>query len=309
MAEPNVTNLAPPRKKRRWLRVISFIFLFLILLLVAAYFVGTSSAFFKGVILPRASKSLNADITVSDASISPFKELTLHNVRVKTTGDEPLLTAPEVRARYSLIDIIRGDIKVDEVDVTKPTIVLIENPDGSKNTDPFTRAKKTEAPSAEGQKQPSQPSPTEKKPSKPTQLDLKKLALTDATVRQIKLYAGGKRDVTELSHLNVTASDLKNGQTGKLTLASELSLDQNPPAPKTNGTLQAKVNGTFTIALSTDLKPSTVQGSTRLEVAAADKSFAELNTLAANLDCDITPTEVKQVALRFSKANSKLGEV
>src|SRR2546423_14513764 len=120
MAEPNVTNLAPPRKKRRWLRVISFIFLFLILLLVAAYFVATSSAFFKGVILPRAGKSLNADITVSEASISPFKEVTLHNLQVRTTGEEPLVTAPEVRLRYSLMDIIGGNIHVDEVTLSSP---------------------------------------------------------------------------------------------------------------------------------------------------------------------------------------------
>src|SRR3954463_15370020 len=99
MADANVTAVQPgPRRKRRWLRVISFLFLLVILLLVAAYFVGTSSAFFKGVILPKASKALNADITVSEASISPFKEVVLSDLRVKTTGDEPLLTAPEVRA-------------------------------------------------------------------------------------------------------------------------------------------------------------------------------------------------------------------
>jgi uncharacterized protein involved in outer membrane biogenesis len=284
--------------------VISFLFLLLILLLVAAYFVGTSSAFFKGVILPRASKALNADITVSEASISPFKEVVLSNLRVKTTGDEPLLTAPEVRARYSLMDIIRGNIKVDEVAVTKPTIVIVENADGSSNLDPITKSKKEEKPAAQTQAEPS--ASAEKKPSKPIQLDLKKLAVTDATVREVKLYPGGKRDVIELSHINVTADDLKNGQSGKITLASDLSVDQN--APKTNGTIQAKIKGNFSIALSPDLKPSSVKGNTHVEVAAADKSFAELNTLAADLDCDITPTEVKQVSLHFSKGNARLGE-
>src|ERR1044071_8757398 len=293
MADTNVTTQPAPPRKRRWLRVISFLFLFLILLLVVAYFVGTSSAFFKGVILPRAGKALNAEITVSEASISPFKEVVLNNLRVKTTGDEPLLSAPEVRARYSLMDIIRGNIKVDVVAVTKPTIVIVENPDGSSNLDPITKGKKDEpkaAPQTQTQPEPSATA-SEKKPSKPIQLDLKRLVLTDATVRQIKNYAGGKRDVTELSHINVTVNDLKNGQTGKLSLTSDISVDANPPAPKTNGTLTAKVKGNFSVALTADLKPASIQGNTHLDVAAAEKGFADLNTLAADLDSDVTPTD------------------
>ena len=311
MADTNVTTQPAPRRKRRWLRVISFLFLFLILLLVVAYFVGTSSAFFKGVILPRASKALNADITVSEASISPFKEVVLSNLRVKTTGDEPLLSAPEVRARYSLMDIIRGNIKVEEVAVMKPTVVIVQNADGSSNLDPIIKGKKEEPKETKPATQP-QPQPgaaPEKKLSKPIQLDLKKVALTDATVRQIKNYPNGKRDVTELSHINLTADDLKNGQTGKLSLSSDISVDANPPAPSTNGTLQAKVKGNFSIALAPDLKPASIQGNTHLDVAAADKGFADLNTLAADLDCDVTPTEVKQVSLHFSKGAAKLGEV
>src|SRR5438445_7810054 len=109
MADTSVAP-PPPRKRRRWLRALGWIFVIFIVLLVAAYFVGTSSAFFKGFILPRASKSLNATITVSDASISPFKQVVLHNLKVQTTGDEPLVSAPEVRARYSLMDIIGGNI-------------------------------------------------------------------------------------------------------------------------------------------------------------------------------------------------------
>src|SRR5882724_3449248 len=133
MADTKVTVLEQPRPRRRGLKILSFIFIFLFLLLTAVYFVGTSSAFLKGVILPRVSKSLDAEITVSDATISPFKEVELHNLRVKTTGDEPLVSAPLVRARYSLIDIIRGDIKVEEVTLTTPTVTVVENPDGSSN--------------------------------------------------------------------------------------------------------------------------------------------------------------------------------
>src|SRR5206468_10856460 len=89
----------------------------LILLLVIVYFVAASSLFFKGVILPRAGKAMNANITVSDADISPFSHVVLRNLKVQTTGAEPLLTAAEARARYNLRDIMGGKINVQELQI------------------------------------------------------------------------------------------------------------------------------------------------------------------------------------------------
>src|SRR5437660_12840733 len=111
------TTVSPstPRKPRRWLRVVVLILGIFILLLVVVYFVGTSSAFFKGVILPRVSKAMNANVTVADASISPFSSVILHDLKVQTTGPEPLVTATEVRAVYHLGDILRGKIHIEEV--------------------------------------------------------------------------------------------------------------------------------------------------------------------------------------------------
>src|SRR5438477_584286 len=135
MAE--TTTPAPaPRHRRRWLRVVLGVFGVLLVLIVAGYFVATSSGFLKSVILPRAGKSMNAEITVSDASIHPFSEVVLKNLKVQTTGTEPLVTAAEVHARYSLMDIIRGKINIAEVTVLSPTVTLVENADGSSNLDP-----------------------------------------------------------------------------------------------------------------------------------------------------------------------------
>ncbi len=133
---------AAPRNRRGWLRAIGWVVGILVVLLVVVYFVATSSAFFKGVILPRVSKAMNAQVTVSDASISPFSQVVLHNLKVQTTGAEPLVSAAEVRLRYSLMDIIGGNIHVDEVAVSSPTVTLIQNPDGSTNLDPILKAQK-----------------------------------------------------------------------------------------------------------------------------------------------------------------------
>ena len=298
MAEATIT---PPRKRRRWLRALVWLLGVFIVLVVAVYFVATSSAFFTGVILPRVSKAINANITVSEASISPFKEVILRNLKVQTTGAEPLVTAAEVRARYNLMDIIGGHLNIEEVALSSPTVILVQNADGTSNLDPLLKSQKEE--------KPKEKAPTPAKPSKPPQLDLKKLALTDATIRNVKNYPGGNRDLTELSHVNVTLGDLKNGQTGKLQLAAEIKVEQNPPSPATNGLLQAKLNGDFALALTPDLKPASIQGKTRLDITGAQGAMADLAALGAELNCDVTPTEIKQVALHFQKGDARLGEV
>jgi uncharacterized protein involved in outer membrane biogenesis len=294
----------PPKRRRRLLKAFTWLFVVLILLFGGVYFAGTSSAFLKSVILPRVSKSMNADITVADASIHPFKEVVLHNLVVKTTGDEPLVTAPEVHAKYSLMDMIGGKIRVELAELNSPKVVLIQNADGTSNLDPLTKGQ-TEKPKTAAEKKTEQPG----KPSKPPEIDIKKVALNDATVRQVKIYKNGNRDVTELSHVNVTLDDLKNGQSGKLALSGDVKMESNPPAPQTNGLLEAKMKGNFSFALGADLKPTSVQGNTHLEVTRAAGGLAELGSLASDLDCDVTPTEIKQVALHFAKGVTRLGEV
>src|SRR3954470_12722762 len=129
----------PQPRKRRGLRIFGIIIGLILVLLVVVYFVGTSEAFFKSAILPRVSKSMNATITVEKASISPFSHVLMRNVKVVTTGSEPLLTTQEVHARYSLMKIIGGNIVVQDAQVVSPKINLVENPDGSSNLDPIIK--------------------------------------------------------------------------------------------------------------------------------------------------------------------------
>src|SRR5664279_1831348 len=160
-----------PRKRRGWLRAIAWVFGILIALLVVVYFVATSGAFFKGVILPRVGKAMNAQVTVSDASISPFSQVVLKDLKVQTTGAEPLVTANEVRLRYSLMDIIRGNIHVDEVTLASPTVALVQNADGSSNLDPILKSQQAKP----GEQK---PAPAKAPGAKPMQIDLRKVALT-----------------------------------------------------------------------------------------------------------------------------------
>src|SRR4051794_15264764 len=92
------------RKPRRWLRWVGGFLVCMVVGLILIYFVGTSEWALKKVILPKVSKAANAEVTVDSASISPFSAVTLNGLKVVTKGPDPLVTAKEVRLRYSLTD-------------------------------------------------------------------------------------------------------------------------------------------------------------------------------------------------------------
>src|SRR5262245_22017678 len=120
------------RRPASWPKKLLWFGIGILILLLVLYFVATSAAFLKSVILPRAGKSLNVTITVGDATIKPFSGVVIHDLKVTPNGADTLLTAQEVRARYSLFKIIGGTIKVDEVALVSPVVQLVENADGSK---------------------------------------------------------------------------------------------------------------------------------------------------------------------------------
>jgi uncharacterized protein involved in outer membrane biogenesis len=250
MASPIVSTPSGTPALRRWLRRLGWAGGALIALLVIAYFVCTSSAFLKGVILPKVSDSLHARVTITDATISPFSQVRLRDLKVETVGTEPLVTAQEVRAQYKLWDILHGRIHVSEVALIKPTVTLVRNTNGTSNLDPITQADATA-----GKAKASTPPTRADKPASTAQvsIDFGKIALQDATVRMIEQRPGGGRDRTEVSKVNITLESLKNGQTGKLTLGAEIALDKQAPPPGTNASLQAKLDGSFDVALGADL--------------------------------------------------------
>ncbi|MDB6033596.1 MAG: hypothetical protein JWM16_3934 [Verrucomicrobiales bacterium] len=292
------TSSPAPRKRRGVLKTLLWIFGLLAVLLVVAYFVGTSAGFLKGVILPKVSKTINADVTVSDASISPFSSVVLKDLKVQAKGHEPVVTAKEMRAHYSLMDIIKGHIKVDEVVLDSPVVQIIKGPDGRSNLDPILDSMKSEKKSAEP-----------KKSSKPPELDINKVSLINATVRMLETPKEGGRNLTELTGVNVNIANVRNGQTGKMDLAANVNVDKIAGKEGTNGALNAKVDGNFTFALTSDLNPGTVKGATRVNVTSAQGGMADLANFGVNLDCDIDPTMIKQVALRFQKGETQLGEL
>ncbi|MHB8522603.1 MAG: DUF748 domain-containing protein [Limisphaerales bacterium] len=291
---------AVPAKRSSLGRKLLFAGIALAILLVICFFAATSSAFLKAVVLPRVGTGIGATITAAEVSLSPFSQLILRQAQVQTTGTEPLFAAQEIRVRYHLWDLIGGNVRLDEVTLNAPKVVLVQNADGTSNLDPILAA-------LNSQKKPKRPKPP--KEAKPLQLDVRNVALNQATVRLVQNQKSGGRQVTELANFQLAVDAVKNAQAGKMTLGADAEFEQaatnNGPANQA----QAKLAGTCDFTLDAGLLPKSIKGSLQFTVGKTAGTFAELEALAGALDWDVTPTELRQFALQFSQAGQKLGQV
>jgi uncharacterized protein involved in outer membrane biogenesis len=271
----------------------------LLILFVVAYLVVTSSWFIKRFILPRVGAALHAEVTITDLSVHPFSRITAHGLKVQAKGQEPAVTAAEIRARYSLWSLIRGNPRIQEITLVSPVVNLVENPDGSSNFDAFKAAEKKPS-----QTRPSRPA----KVSRAPQIEVRKVSLSNGVIRKVRIYPGNRRDLLELGNVNLTLANVKNGQAGTLQWDAYLQRDGNPPGGK-SGNLQAAVKGNFNFTLSADLKPAPLTGQARFDVSRAAGAFGDFSGFSAVLDCDVTPAQIKQAVLHFQRAGAPLGEL
>ncbi len=278
-----------------WLKKLAIVFVILLVLLIAAVFVVTSGGFVKSVILPRVAKSLNTDIQAGDVQISPFSSVLVRDLKVQTPGQEPVFTAQEFRARYTMLDIVRGKIALAEVALVNPVVQVVKNADGTSNLDALTKSapKDKAAPKAE------------QKSSSPPQVFLEKLAISNGTLRMINLLKDGGRETTEVSNFNLGIDGVGNSRSGKLSLGADLKIQK--AGVSSNDLLQAKLTGAFDLALDAALQPATAKGNVRVDVASAEGAFKDLAKLGVVLDCDMTPAEIKDLALRFTQGSVSLG--
>lgn len=262
------TDLTPPQR-RHWLKWICGALGTLVVLVVALYFIVTSSAFFRGFILPRVGQALNAAVTVREAEIHPFSSIVLRDLTVTVNGAAPVFTAPAVIARYNLRAILGGQIAVDEVAVVSPRVTVIENGDGSSNLPVPPPAAKS-APAG--------------KASTPV-VDIKSIRLENATIRYVR-----PGETIELTQVNFAVTDIKNGATGKLTFVAALA------ASKPGSELQATTAAGFTVTFDKHLQPTAVTGTKTFNIEKATGEFAALRKAAVKFECDVVIDPATQVA-------------
>jgi hypothetical protein len=292
MTTSPATSASAP-KRTSWIRRLTWVAAALFLLLIVFYFVATSAFFLKGVILPKVGKSMNAKVTVADASISPFSRVHLKGLMVQTVGPEPLMSADEVQVRYSLMSIMKGVMKVDELTVVNPKIRLRHNADGSSNLDPILKNQKSDSPSSGS--------------SEPLKLDVGKVVISNGDVEMIQRMANGTETRVSLSKLNFNLQNLRNGQTAQLHVDG--SSQWYSGTATSNNTANFDVKSDLNVGLTPSLGLAMAKGDGSVVMTSGTGDFAKINGFRTLMECDITPTEVRQLTWRTLAGERLLSEL
>ncbi|MGD0538297.1 MAG: AsmA family protein [Verrucomicrobiota bacterium] len=277
---------------RPWLRRLAIGVGGAVVLLGILYFVVTSSAFLKALVLPRASRALQAQVTAGEIVLSPFSQLQLRQLKVEVPSQPPLLQADEVTVRYNLFALIGGRVAIREIRVVAPQINVIRQANGRSSLDVFLA----------GPKSPPKPRGVE-----PTQVDVGTVTVTQGSLRFTQLGKDGGSQTTEISHLDLALERVKNAGTGHVKLSAEISEEQK--ATNQTGRLQARLNGAFDFALDKALQPQVVNGNLKLAVTAAEGLFHDLGGLDATVTCDLTTNQLRQLALRVDRQGQPSGQI
>lgn len=280
---------AAPRRGRRWWKVL----LILVVLVVLAYFGITSQPFLKAVVLPRVGAALNAKVTVGGISLSPFSRVQLDQLRVETTGDQPLLRADSVTVRYRLLSLIGGTIAVPEVNLVHPEVNVVRTADGRSNLDPLLAG-------------PSQPAPSRSRGK--ILVDLGVVNIRSGALSYCTVDAAGGRECSVITNFDLAISGVGNSATGKVGV-SAVVLQSGPGTAGTPDSARGKLAGAMDFVLAENLMPQQVKGNLRLEFGEAQGAFRELAGWAATLDLELAPQELRQLALKFQRQGQALGEV
>ena len=276
-------------KKMSWGKKLLFTLVAAAVLVVILFFVLTSGAFIKGVVLPKAGQSMHAEIRATDVSLSLFSQILLRDLTVRTTGTEPLFSVSEVKVRYGLMDILKGHIRVDEISLISPRVQIVKETNGTSNLDPLLQgqAKKEGA-------------------SKALQLAVRNVTLKNGSVTLLeKLPVGFK--TTDLSDLNLSVDRVENGQNGKIILGAGIRLENLSATNR--GLLQGKASAALDFGLDASLLPQLLKGSVDLDVAKGEGAYHGLAALTGKLEADVTPAEIRQLTLRLSQNGKDMARI
>ena len=265
-----------------------------VVLLLVLYFVATSSPFVKAIILPKVGAMYGAKISAGSISVSPFSKVTLRQAQLKTEGPESVLELEELHVKYSLWSILKGNIVIKELKVVSPKLQIITRPDGTSNIDPIVKAYL------------SMPA------GGPKTFDINNLNLNQSQIRLVSITKSGDSDSIDISGLNLSIDQFKNGGTGKITIGADLNWEQKLVNTNSNNQanrLKARIEGTYSYDLSPTLLPNKVGGAIRAEVQQVQGNWQSIPLMKAFLECDMTPTAIQNLALRFDHQGNSMGQI
>ena len=111
---------------------------------------------------------------------------------------------------------------------------------------------------------------------------------------------GGVTTTAEIAGLTVTADNMKNGAQAKLAVSAALKLATTTAT--NSSTLAATLKSSFNLDLNDALEPKSATADATLAVTSGTGDFQDIAQLQTRLAVMISPTEVKQFEVSFTKA-------
>lgn len=297
-ASPSQQSPGMIRRSRRFKRRIGYA-VGLVILLLLSYLVLSNSWVLKTFVLPRIAAATGTQLSVADISLRPFSRLQLRQVRVETTGEQPLLRADEITVRYHLLRLLRGQVAVPEITLLRPELHVVVTADGKSNLDPFLTGE----------------TPPQKPGQEPLIIDLGAFTIRSGALTYCQWASDGSQQCSSLTNLNVDLANLRSGGTeapaepakAHLKLSAAV-LQTTAAAGGPSESAQGKLTGALEFSLLPNLLPNEARGDVRLDFTTADGALSDLAGWSGVIDLDLTKDELRRLSLKFLRQNQELGE-
>jgi hypothetical protein len=199
------------KKKKRWLRVLAYLFATFVLLLVGLYFYISSASFIRSQVFSRIESTLNQPVKAAEISFSPFSSIELKDFEL---GNDPFLKAGRIKVAYELTPMLSNQFNISEVTVEDAAINAIVNRDGKLNIlskiIPEIKDKKPKSPK-KTTKGPKQKKETKKKDE--LVLNIQNINFKNLTIRYFKDDDKQKKQMeVTLKDFSLSLPQLKSGE-------------------------------------------------------------------------------------------------
>jgi uncharacterized protein involved in outer membrane biogenesis len=276
----------PRRKRRRW----PFVLLFLVALPFLLLWIVSTPAFLQAVVLPQIEKASGMTLEVGDIALSPLSSLELRDVKAFRPDGTLHAEIPLAEARYDLLALLKGTLRVEKLHLKDAQIVLQQLAAAPSPTNP---APSSPPPSADRPAPVATPAPVASAPKKPLHLDIGEVLLENLDLR----FVEAEREV-RVHALTIRIAEYSSGK--PLIGQLRASLDLIQTQPDASGRLLATLSADLNTSLSPEFLPQNLRATVLGSELKTEGVFAAADDVASfRLDADLTPSEVKQVALSF----------
>ncbi|MFA7231998.1 MAG: hypothetical protein WC071_12070, partial [Victivallaceae bacterium] len=205
------------------------------LLLLFTYWLITSSFFLRKVVLPMVGDASGIEMSAQEINLS-----LLHS-SVKLTGirvgkeKSPLAVAESLQGSFALRKILSGNIALENVILERADIKISKTADGVWNLPGQGKEKS---------KLDTTPEKTTEKNSSSSSIDLnlKNIKINNSSVTLNIAGSGKEVSTLEISNLNVSLPELRNGQSGRLETKGKLKITSGNDIRVSNGDWNSSID-------------------------------------------------------------------